>query len=99
MHPSPPPKLTLHAANLKIDLFRSRRYVLPGGDPLVFDEIFERRQTIARGDLRIEIPCIDDLIRTRMLRDSPKDREDLRYLESIRESIRKDPAKDHGSAG
>jgi hypothetical protein len=47
--------------------------------------MFGRRRTIPVDDFAVSIPAIEDLIRTKRVRDLPKDREDIKYLQVLLE--------------
>lgn len=55
------------------------------GDRFTFDEIFERRRAIPVEDFAVHVPAIPDLILTKLVRDLPKDREDIKYLKVLLE--------------
>jgi hypothetical protein len=85
----PPGFLRLHADNIAFDFFRARSYTSRDGTRLVFDEMWQRRVTKRGPAFSVEVPCIEDLITTKKMRDPStpegmKDLEDLRYLEVIR---------------
>lgn len=55
------------------------------GRNVVFDEVWERRQTIAvEANVAVSLPTLDDLIATKRFADRPKDAEDIRLLETLR---------------
>jgi hypothetical protein len=83
--PARAPFFTLLADTLKLDLFRARRYVTKGGEAFTFEEMFGRRRTIPVEDFAVTVPAIEDLIRTKLVRDLPRDREDIKYLQVLLE--------------
>lgn len=68
-----------------IDVFRAKYFSSGKGKKLSFEELYSRKE-IARGEtgLEINLPAIDDLIALKELRSSPKDLEDIKYLETIK---------------
>ena len=79
------PMFSLQADGFKADFFRARAYALPDGDTLTFDEIYGRHVALSDDELTVHVPAIGDLIRTKRLRNNSRDREDIAYLELIRE--------------
>ena len=75
-------KLTLHADNLKVDVFRARRYSVKGGS-LFFEEMYENRTVFKKGKFKIDVPSLADLRRTKLIRNTAKDREDLKYIDEL----------------
>ena len=69
----------------KVDVLVARAVSTTDGVPVLFAEVWERRQTleIAAG-VRVAIPSIDDLILTKRFGGRPKDAEDIRMLEALR---------------
>ena len=83
-----PPMLRLLADNVSFDFIRARSYTNREGTVLVFDDMWRRRRTFGEGDLSIHVPCLEDLVATKKMRDPStagglKDAEDLRYLSVI----------------
>jgi len=79
------PFFSLLSDNLKLDFFRCRAYTAKDGDAFTFDELFARKKIIPAGDFAIYVPSIRDLIRSKRVRNSPKDREDIKYLQILDE--------------
>ena len=84
--------IRLHADNIAFDFFRASRYTTRDGSRLVFEEMWERRVTKRGDSFHVHVPCLDDLIATKKMRDpdSPggiKDQEDLRVLNAIKDTI------------
>ncbi len=77
------PLFTLLADGFKADIFRARGYSLPDGTKLDFEDMHRAHVVLADATLTVHVPCLADLIRTKQLRDSPRDREDLAYLRLI----------------
>jgi len=75
-------KLTLHADNLKVDVFRARKYQIKGGT-LFFDEMYENRNIFKKGKFKIDAPSLIDLRKTKLTRNTAKDREDLKYIDEL----------------
>jgi hypothetical protein len=87
------PLFTLHGGTFKVDVFKARRFSNLDGETIDFDAAF-RRRVIAEvpGDpLAPPLPSLADLRRLKRMRDSEKDREDLRYLDMLEE--RSKPAR------
>jgi hypothetical protein len=89
---SPPGFIRLHADNIAFDFFRARFYTTRDGTRLVFEEMWERRVTKEGPSLLVHVPCLDDLIATKKMRDPDsteglKDLEDLRYLDAIKQNF------------
>ena len=82
--PAKKPFFSLLADDLKLDFFRSRRYGV-GPSSFTFDELFERRQVIPLGKVAVYLPSTEDLLKTKLARGSPKDREDIKYLQVLLE--------------
>ena len=78
--PSAPLKLALLADNLKVDIFRAEKYGIHPRGFLVFDEMFRRKEVLRDRDFRVYVASLEDLIRSKRTRNSPKDREDIKYL-------------------
>ena len=82
LHPEKSGKLTLFSANLKIDIFRARKYVISKKIILFFEEMYSRRQIFKKGDFYVQVPDLLDLKKTKLIRQSPKDK-DLKYIEIL----------------
>ena len=83
--PARSPIFSLLSTTLKLDFFRARRYSTKDGETFTFEEMFGRRRTIPVDDFAVSVPAIEDLIRTKRVRDLPKDREDIKYLQVLLE--------------
>jgi uncharacterized phage-like protein YoqJ len=71
--------------NFLVDVFRAR-FLLVGKDKKIsFDEMYARRKVL-KGEFNLELnlPAIDDLITLKKLRSSPKDLEDIKYLQALK---------------
>jgi hypothetical protein len=84
--------IRLHADNIAFDFFRARMYTTRDGSRLVFEQMWDRRVTKQGTSFHVHVPCLDDLIATKKMRDPDtaegiKDREDLRVLEVIKDGI------------
>ena len=72
-----------------IDVLLSRSRATAKGDILSFEDAWTRREQIGLGDgVSIDIPCIDDLIRTKEWAMRAKDIGDIQLLEALRRSRR-----------
>ncbi len=83
--PARRPFFSLLSDTLKLDFFRARTYSLPEGGRFTFEELFHRKRAIAVGGFEVFVPSVEDLIRTKKARNSPKDREDIKYLQALLE--------------
>jgi hypothetical protein len=72
-----------------VDVLTARSVSISAGGRLVFDEIWDRRVDIdlAPG-VTVSLPALDDLIATKRIKARPKDLEDIRLLEALRERHR-----------
>lgn len=84
--PREKPIFSLLGDTLKLDFFRARSYPVPKGGRVIFEDLFRRKQTIRLRSFEVYVPTIEDLIRTKMVRNSPKDREDIKYLQVLLEN-------------
>lgn len=68
-----------------VDVFRARFLSIGKGKKISFNEMHERKN-ILKGEsgLELNLPSIDDLIALKKLRSSPKDLEDIKYLQAIK---------------
>jgi hypothetical protein len=58
---------------------------VPGPDgPLVFDDVWLRRNTLRGDEGGVSVPSLEDLIASKRIGSRPKDAEDLRLLEELR---------------
>ena len=72
--------------DVTIDVYRAKNYRNLEGEKLTFDELYGRRKVVRDPEgLEINLPAIEDLIALKKIRWSEKDREDIRYLERLRE--------------
>ncbi len=69
-----------------VDIFTFKYFSAGDGKKISFQEIYKRRN-VARSPsgFEVNLPSIDDLIALKKIRNSLKDREDIRYLEKIKE--------------
>jgi predicted nucleotidyltransferase len=79
------PLLSLFSDNLKLDFLRARRYVTKDGESFSFEDLYARKQTIPVDDFAVYVPTIEDLILTKRTRLSPRDEEDIKYLQVLLE--------------
>jgi hypothetical protein len=75
-------KLTLYADNLKVDVFRARKYSIKGGR-LFFEEMYENRTIFRKGKFKVDVPSLLDLRKTKLTRNTAKDEEDLKYIDEL----------------
>ena len=68
-----------------VDVLVARSVPGPNG-PLVFDDVWGRRNTLSSDDggADICVPSLDDLIASKRIGSRPKDAEDVRLLEELR---------------
>jgi hypothetical protein len=70
-----------------VDVMVAREARTVTGETVVFDALWQRRQLcVLTTDLELSMPTIEDLIATKLLAPRPKDYEDIRLLEVLRES-------------
>lgn len=81
--PAAPLKLTLTADNLKVDIFRAGKYGIHPRGFLVFAGMFRRKTVISDRNLRVYVAALEDLKASKLARNSPKDREDIKYIENL----------------
>lgn len=68
-----------------VDVFRARTLSIGKGKKIAFDEMFSRKKVLSGNQgLEINLPSIDDLITLKKLRSSPKDLQDIKYLEALK---------------
>jgi len=75
-------KLTLYADNLKVDISRARKYSIKDGT-IFFEEMYENRTVFKKGKFKVDIPGLVDLRKTKLTRNSAKDKEDLKYIDML----------------
>ncbi len=76
---------SVHGGSLKVDVFKVRRFTNLDGESIDFASVY-RRRVVARveGDpLAPPLPSLRDLRALKRMRDSERDREDLRYLDLL----------------
>jgi hypothetical protein len=83
--PHKEPFFSLLGDTLKLDFFRARTYSPRIGAAFTFDELFARKRVVPVEDFSVYVPPIEDLIRIKRIRNSPKDREDIKYLQALEE--------------
>lgn len=91
---NPPGSLRLFADNIAFDFFRAKYYRNREGEELVFEEMWNRRITKGDSSFSVHVPCLEDLIATKKMRDpgtteGVKDLEDIKYLDAIRDRFEK----------
>jgi hypothetical protein len=70
----------------RVDVLIARRVSTIDATPVVFDEVWERRQRQVLTDgTEVFLPSLDDLIATKCFAARPKDIEDLRLLRLLKE--------------
>ncbi len=84
-NPQNRPFFSLFSDTLKLDFFRARSYAVKGGDSFTFDELFSRKKVLPVEDFAVYLPTIADLIKIKQVRNSPKDVEDIKYLQALLE--------------
>lgn len=72
-----------------VDVLVARAVSTVDGTLVAFDEVWSHREqaVIAEG-VTISIPCLDDLILTKRFGARPRDADDIRWLERLREDSR-----------
>jgi len=71
--------------DIAVDIFRAKSFSSGKGKKITFQEIYERKNTLKDfSGLEINVPSIDDLIALKRLRSSPKDLNDIKYLQAIK---------------
>ncbi len=69
----------------RVDVIVARNITAIDGDCVAFDDLWNRREIIRVGTTSAYLPTIADLIRTKRFAARPKDAEDIRQLEELRE--------------
>ena len=69
-----------------IDVLVSDARTTVDGIEVRFDDLWSRRVSVDIGAARVSIPSIDDLILTKQIAARPKDAEDIRLLERLKEA-------------
>jgi hypothetical protein len=69
-----------------VDVLVERSVGTVDGSRVEFEQVWDRRQGLRlAGDVLVTLPGLDDLMATKRFASRPKDLEDLRLLESLRE--------------
>ena len=69
-----------------VDVLVARGVPTSGGVEVRFDDTWSRRQVVDFGeDVRVQLPSLDDLILTKQFGQRPRDLEDIRLLEALRD--------------
>ncbi len=70
----------------KVDVLIARRVSTVDGEEVVFDNVWSRREAAKlAGGGTVALPCLSDLIATKRFAARPKDAEDIRLLEGLRQ--------------
>lgn len=70
----------------RVDVLVARTVIARTGEHVVFDEVWSRRRAVELSNgLAVHLPSLDDLILTKRFALRPKDLEDIRLLEILRE--------------
>ena len=70
----------------RVDVLVARSVPTTLGETVVFDDVWADRQTlILPGGARVALPSLGDLIRTKQFGSRPKDAQDVRLLQGIKE--------------
>jgi hypothetical protein len=73
----------------RVDVLVARSVPTVDGVRVEFEDVWRRREELlVAPDVRIGVPCIDDLILTKRFAARPKDAEDIRLLRALKESQR-----------
>lgn len=73
----------------RVDVLIARSVPTLDGVRVEFDQVWSRREELlVAPDVRIAVPCIDDLILTKRFAARPKDAEDIRLLRALKETVR-----------
>ncbi len=81
-HPQKALKLAIYSDNLKVDIFRARKYPIEGGF-LFFEELYENRTVFKKDNFKINVPNLLDLRKTKLTRTTTKDKEDIKYIDEL----------------
>ncbi len=74
-----------------VDVLVSRSVPTTDGVKVVFDDVWADRQSLPLpGGGRVEMPALEDLIKTKQFGSRPKDAEDVRLLRALRDKRRSD---------
>lgn len=86
--PGERPFFSLLSDTLKLDFFRCRAYQTVEAETFSFEELYRRKQVVPVEGFAVYLPTIEDLIRVKKVRNSPKDLEDIKYLQVLAERAR-----------
>ncbi len=77
-------KLSVYSAGSKIDVFRARSYSLKSGGSVTFDEMWAGRESVPLvAGATLNLPSLECLEKTKRIRLSPKDVEDIKYIREL----------------
>lgn len=77
-------KLSVYSGGNKIDVFRAKGYSLKSGGDVTFDEMWDSREVIPFNDGNtLNLPSLECLEKTKRIRLSPKDVEDIKYIREL----------------
>jgi hypothetical protein len=69
----------------RVDVLVARAMPTVDGERVYFEQIWERRQAVDVGDgVFVQLPALDDLIRTKRFASRARDRDHIRLLETLR---------------
>jgi hypothetical protein len=69
-----------------VDVLIARGVPTVQGQEVRFEELWARRQAVLfGGDVRVQLPALDDLILTKQFGGRPRDLEDIRLLQALRD--------------
>jgi hypothetical protein len=72
----------------RVDVLVARTVTTFDGEVVHFYSLWERRREVSfLAELRLALPCLDDLILTKRFSSRPKDLEDIRLLELLRREM------------
>lgn len=75
--------------DVSIDILCFKKFSAKDGKVISFSELYDRKTTLkGESGLEVYVPCVDDLIALKELRNSPKDREDIKYLKAIKKHFK-----------
>jgi hypothetical protein len=82
--------LTIYKEPQKVDIFLVLRFTNLDGEPIDFAQAYPRRVVVdVEGDpFHPSLPALEDLRRLKRMRDTEKDREDLRYIRLLQERMK-----------
>jgi hypothetical protein len=70
----------------RVDVLLARAVSTTDGVAVKFEDVWGRRRALWLDDhVFVHLPCLDDLIATKRFAARPKDREDILFLEALRE--------------